>query len=68
MENSESIERPLFDLAPEVESEEATESDIEARSRQFGKYIVYVDESGDHGLTKVDRQFPVFTLAFCIFS
>jgi len=30
-------------------------------------YIVYVDESGDHGLTSIDPQYPVFVLAFCIF-
>jgi hypothetical protein len=29
-------------------------------------YIIYVDESGDHSLTSIDPQFPVFTLAFCI--
>jgi len=30
-------------------------------------YIVYVDESGDHGLASIDPQYPVFVLAFCIF-
>jgi Protein of unknown function (DUF3800) len=29
-------------------------------------YIVYVDESGDHSLTSIDPQYPVFVLAFCI--
>ena len=29
-------------------------------------YIIYVDESGDHSLTSIDPQFPVFSLAFCI--
>lgn len=33
----------------------------------FGDYVVYVDESGDHSLTNVNPQFPVFVLAFCIF-
>jgi hypothetical protein len=33
----------------------------------FGDYVVYVDESGDHELAKVNPQFPVFVLAFCIF-
>jgi hypothetical protein len=32
----------------------------------FSDYIVFVDESGDHGLQNIDPQFPVFTLAFCI--
>lgn len=30
-------------------------------------YIVYVDESGDHSLTCINPQYPVFVLAFCIF-
>lgn len=33
----------------------------------FSKYVVYVDESGDHGLEKIDENYPVFVLAFCIF-
>ncbi len=32
----------------------------------FSRFIVYVDESGDHG--PVSREFPVFVLAFCIFE
>lgn len=35
---------------------------------KFGDYIVYVDESGDHGLVTIDPQFPVFVLAFCVFE
>ncbi|MBS8269755.1 DUF3800 domain-containing protein [Halomonas litopenaei] len=34
---------------------------------EFGKYIVYVDESGDHGLSSIDPNYPVFVLAFCVF-
>lgn len=30
-------------------------------------YIVYVDESGDHSLTAIDPDYPVFVLSFCIF-
>lgn len=33
-----------------------------------GEYIVFVDESGDHGLTSIDVHYPVFVLAFCIFE
>lgn len=32
------------------------------------RYIVYVDESGDHGLASIDPNYPVFVLAFCIFD
>nr|WP_323750612.1 DUF3800 domain-containing protein [Marinobacter sp.] len=33
----------------------------------YSKYIVYVDESGDHGMQKIDGQYPLFVLAFCVF-
>lgn len=32
----------------------------------FGDYIVYIDESGDHGLTNINPDHPVFVLAFCV--
>lgn len=31
-------------------------------------YIIFADESGDHGLTSIDPQFPVFALVFCLFE
>lgn len=37
------------------------------RETPFSKYIVYVDESGDHSLQSIDEQYPVFVLAFCVF-
>ena len=36
-------------------------------STEYSDFIVYVDESGDHGLVNIDPQYPVFVLAFCIF-
>lgn len=33
----------------------------------FSEYVVYVDESGDHSLTEINQEYPVFVLAFCIF-
>ncbi len=36
-------------------------------SEPFSDYIVYVDESGDHGLESIDPNYPVFVLAFCVF-
>ena len=33
----------------------------------FSDYIIYVDESGDHGLKSIDPDYPIFVLAFCIF-
>lgn len=29
-------------------------------------YLIFADESGDHGLVSIDEQFPVFALVFCI--
>ncbi len=29
---------------------------------------MFLDESGDHSLTKIDDQFPIFCLAGCIFD
>lgn len=31
-------------------------------------YIVYVDESGDHGLEFINPRYPLFVLSFCIFQ
>jgi hypothetical protein len=34
----------------------------------FGAYIVFVDESGDHGMgVNIDPDYPMFVLAFCAF-
>jgi hypothetical protein len=33
----------------------------------FSKYVVYVDESGDHSLKSIDKTYPIFVLAFCVF-
>lgn len=34
---------------------------------KFSNYVVYVDESGDHGMQTLDKHYPVFVLAFCVF-
>lgn len=34
--------------------------------KDFSDFIVFADESGDHGLASINRQFPVFALAFCV--
>ena len=35
---------------------------------RFDDYIVFVDESGDHGMASIDASYPVFVLAFCLFE
>lgn len=36
-------------------------------TQKYGDYIVYVDESGDHNLKQINREYPIFVLSFCIF-
>lgn len=35
---------------------------------RFSDFIVFVDESGDHGMASIDPSYPVFVLAFCVFA
>lgn len=35
--------------------------------KRFSDFIVYVDESGDHGMQTLDPHYPAFVLAFCVF-
>ncbi len=37
-------------------------------SNGFSDYLVFVDESGDHGLDSIDSGYPVFVLAFCVIN
>ena len=32
----------------------------------YSDFIVFADESGDHGLDKIDPEFPMFALSFCM--
>lgn len=33
-----------------------------------GDFIIYVDESGDHSIKGLDKDYPIFVLTFCCFS
>jgi hypothetical protein len=33
---------------------------------KFSDFIIYVDESGDHGLVSINPEYPLFVLAFCL--
>ncbi len=37
-------------------------------SKKYSDYIIYVDESGDHSLESINKDYPIFVLAFCIFE
>jgi hypothetical protein len=54
---------PVAEAKPEEKLDESIELSVEP----FSKYIVYVDESGDHGMQNVDSNYPLFVLAFCVF-
>ena len=51
---------PLFTNSGRRSEEERPDS-------PYSKYIVYVDESGDHNLKSIDKNYPIFVLAFCVF-
>lgn len=36
--------------------------------KEYSDYIIYVDESGDHSLSSINKDYPIFVLAFCIFE
>lgn len=55
---------PLFSNAP---PEAAATAASAPPAGPFSNFIVYVDESGDHGMQTVDANYPVFVLAFCVF-
>ena len=52
-----------LDLDPTVEDRKSATTP----SGQFSNFIVYVDESGDHGMQNVDPNYPLFVLALCVF-
>lgn len=38
----------------------------EGRTPEFSRFTIYVDESGDHGLERINPEYPLFVLAFCL--
>ncbi|OFI33913.1 DUF3800 domain-containing protein [Alteromonas lipolytica] len=60
-------ELPLFEFDDESRSEQAVQKPSVPVESEFAKYIVYVDESGDHSLQSIDENYPIFVLAFCVF-
>lgn len=54
---------PLFEFADPTSAADVLNTE---HSTGFSDYVVYVDESGDHSLTSINPDYPVFVLAFCI--
>jgi hypothetical protein len=69
---SSDLQLPLFDFANDEDLHEyQTPNSLDINTLPgtefFSDYVVYVDESGDHGLENIDPEYPVFVLAFAIF-
>ncbi len=59
---------PLFEMDTDnVTQAQSHDQAPDDQETHFSKYIVYVDESGDHSLKSIDDQYPIFVLAFCVF-
>lgn len=59
---------PLFEFdEANLEIVKRHQPEEHRQESNFGKYIVYVDESGDHNLQSIDDNYPIFVLAFCVF-
>lgn len=56
-----------FSLFTNEEAEAGEASAGMQPSGRFSNFVVYVDESGDHGMQSVDPNYPVFVLSFCVF-
>ncbi|KQM79467.1 DUF3800 domain-containing protein [Xylophilus sp. Leaf220] len=56
-----------YALFESVEPTPVEQAQPERVARRFSDYVVYVDESGDHSLASIDKDYPVFVLALCIF-
>jgi len=44
-----------------------SEEKVFPTQQKFSDFVVYVDESGDHGMQTLDVNYPLFVLAFCVF-
>lgn len=64
------IPLPQFAIVEARVSCEEQELDllISQSASTFSDFIVYVDESGDHGMLNLDSNYPMFALAFCVFN
>ena len=74
MPNKDDQQLPLFDLELSPSEKQPTTTSAADRvdtaptkESRYSKYIVYVDESGDHGMQTIDANYPLFVLALCAF-
>ena len=57
----------LFESAEAMPVEQQVLAETATGAQRFSDYVVYVDESGDHSLERIDPDYPVFVLALCVF-
>ena len=57
----------LFESAEAMPVEQQVPAETATGAQRFSDYVVYVDESGDHSLERIDPDYPVFVLALCVF-
>ena len=53
----------LFESAEAMPVELQIPAETGTGAQRFSDYVVYVDESGDHSLERIDLDYPVFVLA-----
>lgn len=54
-------------MTEKINNESRQTTEALAEHPRFSDFVVYVDESGDHSLKSINKDYPVFVLAFCIF-
>lgn len=68
MNDDDDFQLPLFEFdSSNVRNPSSLPFVLGDEETPFSKYIVYVDESGDHSLLSIDENYPIFVLAFCVF-
>ena len=68
MNKADDAQLPLFELdSGDWPDPSSLPFEPSGEASSFSKYIVYVDESGDHSLQSIDENYPIFVLAFCVF-
>jgi Protein of unknown function (DUF3800) len=68
MSKGDDAQLPLFEVDPDsLPDPSSLPFELHHDASPFSKYIVYVDESGDHSLHSIDQNYPIFVLAFCVF-
>lgn len=60
-------EKQQFSLFEAETSAESVTSEVDQPAGKYSNFVVYVDESGDHGMQTLDPNYPIFVLAFCVF-